>query len=267
MLIHKKSKAAFDETLIGDYYVLDGMNIKGKFRISTDFEEDFEYSAGSAPKAKEVDKLEWNRSLIYYIGKDRENIKKRKKELANARKDKVIFRNITQDIKIKGNTIKGLDLSATNEGKIIKLEYEKVLTKMDFTKTPKAMEERFSSVGYGKVIQYGVIINTDYFYYIFENGVRVDLLHESRQEEDSNLGPDSSAKASKSSTKENTHSSSKKASKSPSEAIYDIKYLEDKLNLPASKIRSKLRKYYEKPSGGWKWESQEEVDEVIKRIS
>lgn len=272
MLLHKKSKALFNDTLIGDYYTLEGMNLKGTFRVSTDFSNDFEMLVGqSSEKIKGMNKVEWNRALICYIGKDRANQKKRKLELNESRLARTYFKNISEDVIIKGDTIKGIDLSHNVE-RIEKFDYERILpADISLNKTPKAMEERFSPAQYGRVLAYGIIINTDYIYYQFENGVRVQLR---KMKPDTDDNDDSSSiQDPKESNDKNVKSKDKKALKSTSgsnkstlNAAYDMKYLEKELNMPAIKLRAALRKHYEKPDGGWKWDTLEEVTKVIAKI-
>lgn len=269
MLLHLESKAIFDDILLRDYYTLEGKNIEGKFRIPAAFDKDFEYIPDTA-NIKEIkpDKVKWSRALIYYIGQDRRNQRLKKAKLAEARKLVPTCSYIAEKVKIKGRVIQKLDLTHL-VSKIEIFDWDKVLApEVGFNISAKAMEERFAPVSYGRVLQYGVVVNTDYFYYIFENGVRVDL-----KKERANNEPSGPAKASVNTTNKNTKSKLSKASKEPlghkkqeTNAAFDLKYLEAELGLPATKIRAKLRKFYEKPDGGWKWSSKEEVDKVIKKI-
>ena len=263
MLFHKKSGALFEETLVGDYYTLQGLNIEGTFRIATDFINDFEFIPNGEKVTKIKDRVEWNRSLIYYIGKDRAIQRKKKAELKQARLDRAHFKNITENIAIKDDVIQGLDLSHNIE-RIEKFDYERILPKnIKLNQTPKAMEERFSPAQYGRVLSYGIIIDTDYIYYLFENGVRVDL---------KKIKPDEPEEAIEDKKVVNDKTIKTKDKKStvrasgPNKGIYDMVYLEKQLNLPATKIRSALRKHFEKPDGGWKWNSKEEIDKVIAKI-
>jgi hypothetical protein len=272
MLLHKKSGALFEDTLIGDYYTLKGINVQGTFRLSTDFVDDFEFlSEKQLPEvSKAMNKVEWNRALILYIGKDRQNQKRRKAELKQARLDRSQFRNITENVIIKGDIIRGLSLDYNVE-RIEKFDYERILpADLSLNKTPKAMEERFSPAQYGRVLSYGVIINTDYLYYQFENGVRVDLKKSRPEsEEQFSLIQDKKGqndKSIKSKDKKALSGSSGTKKQASGSKVFDMKYLEKELNLPPTKIRTLLRKHYEKPDGGWKWDSQEEINKVIAKI-
>lgn len=253
MLKHTKSNIIFEDTLIGDYYVLEGINHPGTFRVSTDFLKDFEYVENADSKEK-VNKVEWNRALIYYIGESHRKKGKKTKEA-----HKYIFKNIPK-LTIEEGIIKDLVISFPVEvNHVDEMDFNKVLPEgAQIKDSPELMELRFLPVKYGSVIQYGVMINTPYLYYLFSSG-RMVLL--------SNPKPENKGQDAQDNKQEEGSHKVKRSKAKPAAKAFDMKYLEEKLELPATKIRSKLRKHYEKPDGGWKWSTQEEVDEVIKKIT
>lgn len=94
MVIHKTSKAVFKETFMGDFYLLEGLNIGGSFRIShesfmtyfSNFNED------NLSKVRPDMKL-WRRFLVYIIGYERQQAKARQQAIADSIKNAANAKN------------------------------------------------------------------------------------------------------------------------------------------------------------------------------
>lgn len=283
MLIHKKSKAVFEDTFTGEHLVLKGINIKGTFRVPILFESQFtEVDIDNIPD--KADMVAWRRFLIYTIGKTREVQKAEAAAKVEAMKRTRVEKEdiIEEGIEMKGNTVKNLNLEWSFE------EYEmgKILREgMTFEESVKIVEEYFNSQGreYGQVSSYGngepslagrMLGDPNFLYYVFPQvKIKVKLLFPRNKprvtepEKVEKLKKEKLKQGSKLREAKPENKNDKLYSKKPStlpEGLLGIPDLEKELGLPATKIRAKLRKSgVIKPSIGWKW-NKEEYNEILK---
>lgn len=277
MLIHKKSKAVFEDTFTGEHLVLRGINIEGTFRVPVIFTNNFTEIDIDDIKDK-ADIVAWRRFLIYSIGKTRELQKAEAAAKVEAmKKSKVEKENIMEkDIEVKGNKVMNINL----EWKIEEYEMGKVLKEgMTFAESVDVVEEYFNKDGraYGKVSSYGngepsmagrLLGDPNFLYYVFlDSKIKVKLLfprNKARVVEPQKVEELKKQKAQQGSKLREAKPDQKEDkifSKKPSslpEGLLGIPDLEKELGLAATKIRATLRKKgITKPEIGWKWNEED----------
>lgn len=276
MLIHKKSRAIFEETPLGGNYYLEGKNIEGTFRVSADFINEFEVIYSDIVDFPELTRKEitsWRRSLVYYIGKGRELQRKRKRELSEARQKKVeeIGGINYRDMVVRGNTIYNLNL---RYHKVEEYTFSKL--NMDKQLSDSHLSTRVANLfaGYGRLEQWGHFNNLEGkpFFFNFENGVQVRLVIDRKylgMEDEPIAEPKPKLKQKKTTSddivrakKESKLEKAARDSGQDTKDMVDISYLAEALKLPATKVRGKLRKMMAKPEGGWTF-TKSDADKLI----
>lgn len=281
MILHKKSRAIFEETPLDGYYLLEGINIDGRFRIDMSFIKDFEviYSDMDYSKVDLDNKgvKTWRRCLIYYIGETLRLQKIRKKKLSEARQEKAenIGGQDYLDLEIKGREIMNLNKKLNLNIKSIE-EYTFSSLRFDenvnIDKVCKDLSEILKDKGYGDLLVWGYFKNLDTqpFFFNYSNGTQVRLIMDRRflgQEEAQPL-PKLKQPKKGSRQEERKETAKKTAAKSTGvnpEDIVDLKYLEAGLGMTATRIRAKLRTFMTKPDGGWVF-PKNQADELIEKI-
>lgn len=284
MILHKKSRAIFEETPIDGYYILEGINMEGKFRIDMSFIDDFEVIYSDVDYSKvELDRngiRAWRRYLIYYIGETLRIQKNRKKGLAKARQAKAenIGGQEYHDLELKGRKVLNLDKNLNLDVKKIE-EYTFSSLRFDenvnIDKVCKDLSDILREKGYGELVLWGYFKNLDTqpFFFNYSNGTQVRLIMDRRflkQEEAKPLPKLKQPKRSNEDKQNERKATARKVAAKELGAdpddIVDLKYLEAHLNMPATKIRAKLRSFMSKPEGGWVF-TKKQADEIIKKIS
>ena len=276
MLIHKKSRAIFEETPLGGNYYLEGKNIEGTFRVSADFINEFEVIYSDIVDFPELTRKEvtaWRRSLVYYIGKGRELQRQRKKELSEARQKKVeeIGGINYKDMVVRGNVIYNLNLRyhKVEEFTFSKLNVDKNISDSNLsTKMAKKFQD------YGRLEQWGYFNNLEGkpLFFNFENGTQVRLIMDRRylgMKDEPKAEPKPKLTQKKTTSddivkakKESKLEKAAKDSGQDTKDMVDISYLAEALKLPATKVRGKLRKIMAKPDGGWTF-TKSQADDII----
>lgn len=84
---HIKSGVCFEQSLMGDYLLLEGIKgIKGQFRINKKFRHFFEeVSVDEIEDYSPIDIRKWRRDLVYYIFEDKKAQSEKEEALAQAR--------------------------------------------------------------------------------------------------------------------------------------------------------------------------------------
>ena len=281
MILHKKSRAIFEETPLDGYYLLDGINIEGRFRIDMSFIDDFEVIYSDMDYSKvELDSKgvkAWRRCLIYYIGETLRLQKIRKKKLSEARQEKAenIGGQDYLDLEIKGREIMNLNRKLNLNIKSIE-EYTFSSLRFDenvnIDKVCKDLSEILKDKGYGDLLVWGYFKNleTQPFFFNYSNGTQVRLIMDRRflgQEEAQPL-PKLKQPKKGSRQEERKETAKKTAAKNTGvnpDDIVDLKYLEAGLGMTATRIRAKLRTFMTKPDGGWVF-PKSQADELIEKI-
>lgn len=283
MLIHKNSKAVFEDTFTGEHLVLKGINMDGTFRVPILFESQFkEVDIDDIPK--KADLVAWRRFLIYSIGRTREVQKAEAEAKAQAmRRAKIEKEDIMEEgIEMEGNKIKNLNF----EWRFEEYEMGKILSEgLTFEESAKVVEEYFNKDGrsYGPVSSYGngepslagrMLGDPNFLYYTFSDSkIKVKLLFPRNKprvtepEKVEKLKQEKLKQGSKLREAKAENKKDKLYSKKPStlpDGLLGIPDLEKELGMPATKIRARLRKTgITKPSIGWKW-TKEEYQEILK---
>lgn len=283
MILHKKSRAIFEETPLDGYYVLEGVNIKGKFRIDMSFINDFEVIYSDVDYSRVDLDLKsiktWRRCLIYYIGETLRLQRERKKELAKARQAKAenIGGQDYHELEIRGRQVTNLNKNLNLDIKVIE-EYTFSSLRFDenvkIDKVCKDLSDILKSKGYGELLLWGYYKNLDKqpFFFNYSNGTQVRLVMDRsflKQEEAKPLPKLKQPKKSNE-DKQNARSATAKKTAAASagvspEDMVDLKYFESKVGIPATRIRAKLRTIMSKPEGGWVFTKQH-ADDLIKKL-